>query len=249
MDLGFDLKLEIGNLTLTIMNKYFLKFSVIFVAFLSVVGFFTPAIFGKENEVLSATQCICMDDVNKIDTEHYDAKFVESIKNSGCVEKTGDCREQIKKADPSHNYSGDCPAPENLTACKEIQNRWEQQKAARATSAGASVEGSSGSIAGNIPNCLLRDELSPECRDVGIFIQLFINWGSGSFAILGIFALSYFIYGGFILILSQGNPEKIKKGTDSMMAAVIGLFICFVAYLAIQFLGDAVGLKSEYRLL
>ncbi|MDO8626442.1 MAG: pilin [Candidatus Magasanikbacteria bacterium] len=99
-----------------------------------------------------------------------------------------------------------------------------------------------------LPDCVLKDDLTEDCRDITVLVALVVNYGRVSLGIIGAFALCFFIYGGFILIMSSGNPEKVKKGTDTMLAALIGLFIAFVAYLFIRFLGTAIGIKEQFRL-
>jgi len=81
---------------------------------------------------------------------------------------------------------------------------------------------------------------SGDCRDVSIFVTLAIAVGKYIFSIIGALALLFFIYGGFTLILSQGNSEKVKKGMGIMAAAFVGLVIVFGAYFLVQFLSSAV---------
>ena len=110
-------------------------------------------------------------------------------------------------------------------------------------------ESAYGGLAGRvIPQCLLKDKLSADCLSVDVFVALLINFGRGMFAILGAFALAYFVYGGFILIVSEGNQEKVKKGTGAMLAAATGLVVAFGGYLLIRFLSEAVGVKTEFKL-
>lgn len=99
-----------------------------------------------------------------------------------------------------------------------------------------------------IPRALLTDDLPEACKDISIFVQLLLNIANAALAVIGSFALVFFVYGGFVLILSQGNPEKVKKGRDILVAAVIGLIIAFAAYVVIRFLGEAVGLGNDYKL-
>lgn len=99
-----------------------------------------------------------------------------------------------------------------------------------------------------VPACLFDANITTQCRDVSVFVQLLINWGTTSFAILGTFALVFFVYGGFILILSRGNPEQIKKGTDVMLSAVIGVAVAFLGYIFIKAMGEAIGVKPIYNL-
>lgn len=99
-----------------------------------------------------------------------------------------------------------------------------------------------------IPECLLKDDLSASCRDVSVFVYFGINIAKYLFTVIGALALVMFVYGGFMLILSQGSSDKVKKGTEIIVAAVIGLVIVFGAYMLVSFLGDAVGIKSSFKL-
>ncbi len=90
------------------------------------------------------------------------------------------------------------------------------------------------------------DKLSAKCKDVGVFILLAINIANYLFTFIGALALAVFVYGGVMMILSGGSQEKVKKGTDAMVAAVIGLVIAFSAFVLVDFLGQAVGIKKDF---
>lgn len=53
---------------------------------------------------------------------------------------------------------------------------------------------------------------------------------TGLLGIIGSLTLVAFIYGGFIWLTSGGSSDKVKKGTQTMEYAIIGLFIIFGAY-------------------
>lgn len=99
-----------------------------------------------------------------------------------------------------------------------------------------------------IPSCLLGTTFSSNCDNINQFIILGINVGTYIFGFIGALALLFFVYGGFMMILSQGNQEKVKKGTSAMVAAVIGLVIAFGAYALITFLSRTIGVKAEKSL-
>ncbi|MDD2758453.1 MAG: pilin [Patescibacteria group bacterium] len=99
-----------------------------------------------------------------------------------------------------------------------------------------------------IPQCLLGAQIDANCDNVNVFIWLAINVGTYLFGFIGALALLFFVYGGFILIMSQGNQEKIKQGTGAMTAAIIGLVISFSAYALITFLSNTIGVKAEKRI-
>lgn len=150
----------------------------------------------------------------------------------------------------------DCTWEENAGACDAKVVQWKKDndsflggQAAEAQQQ-TKTETSKGLIRSAIPDCVFADKWDPNgpCADVSVFVLTLIGFGRSLFTVIGALALVMFIYGGFMLILSQGNPEKVKKGTDAMMAAVIGLVIAFGGYALIIFLGKAVGLKSGFGL-
>lgn len=60
--------------------------------------------------------------------------------------------------------------------------------------------------------------------------------------IVGALALAMFVYGGFTWLTSGGSPDKIQKGKDILMWAVIGLIIIFTSYTLVDFVLTAFGL-------
>lgn len=54
-------------------------------------------------------------------------------------------------------------------------------------------------------------------------------------ALLGSVALLFFIIGGFFLILSSGNEQRIETGKKILVGTVTGLAIVFLAWFAVNF--------------
>jgi hypothetical protein len=54
--------------------------------------------------------------------------------------------------------------------------------------------------------------------------------------IAGIVALAFFIIGGIILLSSGGNQEKVKTGKNTLVWAIIGLFVAFSSYILLKFI-------------
>jgi hypothetical protein len=50
----------------------------------------------------------------------------------------------------------------------------------------------------------------------------------------------FFLYGGWLLILSQGKPEGITKGKSTMTMAMIGLILSISAVALVDFIVDRV---------
>jgi len=60
----------------------------------------------------------------------------------------------------------------------------------------------------------------------------------GILGLTGVLALVAFIAGGVIMMTSGGNAEKVKKGKDILVWAVIGLFIIFTSYSILKYVFD-----------
>jgi hypothetical protein len=62
--------------------------------------------------------------------------------------------------------------------------------------------------------------------------------------IIGSLALLMFVYGGFQWLISAGNAEKVKTGTQTMVWAAIGVILVFSSYLLLDtFIEYLTGLK------
>jgi hypothetical protein len=53
---------------------------------------------------------------------------------------------------------------------------------------------------------------------------------------VGLFAVMMFIYGGFTMLTSGGNPEKVKKAKDTLAWAVLGLATIILSGAAVRYL-------------
>lgn len=98
-----------------------------------------------------------------------------------------------------------------------------------------------------ITECGQKD-MPPQCYDVKVFISLALQIVEFMFGIIGSIALLFFVYGGFVFILSQGNPEQITHGKAIIVSAVLGIVIAFSGYAIVKFVGTVVGVKSNYTL-
>lgn len=63
-------------------------------------------------------------------------------------------------------------------------------------------------------------------KDLRVIIGRF---GSIMTNIVGSLALLMFVYGGFVLLTSRGNTDKIKQGREIFVWTTVGLFIIFGA--------------------
>ena len=63
------------------------------------------------------------------------------------------------------------------------------------------------------------------------------------FVIAGLILFVMFIFGGFTIFVSAGNPEKMKQGQGMIVNALIGFLVIFAAYWIIQILETTLGFK------
>jgi hypothetical protein len=65
-------------------------------------------------------------------------------------------------------------------------------------------------------------------------LTLIVNVANWILGCVGAIALLFFVYGGFVFILSAGSEKKVEEGKTILMNAIIGLVIVFASYLIIQ---------------
>lgn len=73
------------------------------------------------------------------------------------------------------------------------------------------------------------------------FIQYVLNYAIGLSILLAIIAL---IISGFKYIFAMGDEDKIQSATKSLMFALIGLVIVFVAPLLVKFVLDQLNIGT-----
>jgi hypothetical protein len=154
-----------------------------------------------------------------------------------------------KELGVTHQYVSCSSDYANATACHDAFKTWTENKKERLKAGEAASKGIQSTKTNFLPDCALEDKITPPCDDVSIFLILAINISRYVFSIVGGLSLLMFVYAGFILIISQGNSEKIEQGKNIMMAVVIGLLIAFGGYLLVSFLGQSLGLQANFRLL
>jgi len=52
---------------------------------------------------------------------------------------------------------------------------------------------------------------------------------------IGVASLVVFIYAGFTFLISAGNAEKTRKAKDTIIYAVLGIFLAMAAYAILSF--------------
>jgi type IV secretory pathway VirB2 component (pilin) len=73
------------------------------------------------------------------------------------------------------------------------------------------------------------------------FVQFILNYAIGTSVLIAVIAL---IVAGFKYIFAMGDDDKIKSATRSLMFALIGLVIVFIAPVLVDFVIDLVNQGS-----
>ena len=68
-------------------------------------------------------------------------------------------------------------------------------------------------------------------NDVAGFVAKFYAIGLG---LLGGVSLLFIIYGGYMILISGGNPDKLNDGKSYIFYAIAGLLLAIFGYIFIQ---------------
>ena len=64
-------------------------------------------------------------------------------------------------------------------------------------------------------------------------VQVFVNISQWILGVVGSLTLLMFVYGGFLFLFSGGNSDRANKGKQTLLNAVIGLFVVFLSYMIV----------------
>jgi hypothetical protein len=70
--------------------------------------------------------------------------------------------------------------------------------------------------------------------------QLALNLLAALLSLIGLIDVCVIIYGGFTILMSNGNPEKVKSGRDTVVWAIVGSLIIFSALGIVIYIGSII---------
>lgn len=94
------------------------------------------------------------------------------------------------------------------------------------------------------------DPIGPIVLPFGIPVDvpaLFRAIGSvitAAWTIAGIVAVAMIIYGGYSIMIATGDPQKLKKGQDTLAYAVVGLIIVIVSGVLLRYIAVLLGVED-----
>lgn len=91
-----------------------------------------------------------------------------------------------------------------------------------------------------LPECATtRDtKLAGNCG-ISDLLSVFANFAEILLGISGALALGFFVWGGFQIIASAGNKDRVTKGKNTLVQATIGIFIIFLSGVIVRFTSEA----------
>lgn len=89
-----------------------------------------------------------------------------------------------------------------------------------------------------VPNPVGNQNLGDVLFDVVNALLLF----AGAVAVL------FLIIGGFRYVVSAGNAEQVEGAKKTIVYALLGLIIIFIAYVLVQLVQDYLGVQGNYNL-
>ncbi|HOX60757.1 MAG TPA: pilin [Candidatus Magasanikbacteria bacterium] len=98
---------------------------------------------------------------------------------------------------------------------------------------------------GPLPGCAF----SGLCRETNDLVVLFVKIADFFFGIIGSVSFLFFIAGGFMMIISLGNSDRVASGRKMIVAAITGMVISFSAYLLVNFFLTMMGVDAAFRAL
>jgi hypothetical protein len=79
-------------------------------------------------------------------------------------------------------------------------------------------------------------EYTTGAYELNDILQLAIGFSQWLLGIVGSLALAMFVYAGFTMLISAGNPQKVTQAKNTLIASVVGLAIVFSSFILIRFL-------------
>jgi hypothetical protein len=80
-------------------------------------------------------------------------------------------------------------------------------------------------------NTSVQTELGCIPKDPVQFVGQFYKIG---LSLIGGVALLYIIYGGYLIAMSQGNPQQLEKGKRYVFYSIVGILVAIFAAIIIQ---------------
>lgn len=92
-------------------------------------------------------------------------------------------------------------------------------------------------------DCSIKDPGSDANSQANFIWKIALNIIEDLLQIVGYATTGYIMYGGFLMMTSNGAPEKAAHGRKTIMSAAIGLVIALVSIAIVGFVSSRIGVS------
>ena len=90
-------------------------------------------------------------------------------------------------------------------------------------------------------NCSIKDPGSDADSQANFIWKIALNIVDDLLQLIGYTTVGYIMYGGFLMMTSNGAPDKAAHGRKTIMSAAIGLVIALASVALVNFMSSKIG--------
>ena len=90
-------------------------------------------------------------------------------------------------------------------------------------------------------NCSIKDPGSDADSQTNFIWKIVLNIVDDLLQLIGYTTVGYIMYGGFLMMTSNGAPDKAAHGRKTIMSAAIGLVIALASVALVNFISSKIG--------
>jgi len=95
------------------------------------------------------------------------------------------------------------------------------------------------------PDVIIEGPLRPELAAAGVggIISMLLSF---LYAIAAVILFFLFVWGGFDILTSQGNEEKVSSGAQKITSGVVGFILLLLAFFVTRVVAFVFGLDTSF---
>lgn len=90
-------------------------------------------------------------------------------------------------------------------------------------------------------DCSIKDPGSDADSQANFIWKIVLNIVDDLLQLIGYTTVGYIMYGGFLMMTSNGTPDKAAHGRKTIMSAAIGLVIALASVALVNFISSKIG--------
>ena len=90
-------------------------------------------------------------------------------------------------------------------------------------------------------DCSIKDPGSDADSQANFIWKIALNIVDDLLQLIGYTTVGYIMYGGFLMMISNGAPDKAARGRKTIMSAAIGLVIALASVALVNFISSKIG--------